>query len=140
MAKAEQNEVDIHAFFPDEAERARLSQPAIKAVIRIFRIWSLDEQQAARLLGVSENDLRDMQNGRYEGILSNSQMTRASAIIGLYADLHTLFQNDLADRWITLENKGEIFSGKRPLDRMLEGGIPVMIEARKYLAALIHGN
>lgn len=140
MATAEQNEVGINALFPDETERARLSQPAIKAVIRIFRFWTLDDQQSASLLGVSENDLREMQDGRYDRLLSNSQMTRASAIIGLYADLHTLFQNDLADRWITLENNGKIYEGRRPLDLMLEEGILAMLETRRYLAALIMGN
>jgi Antitoxin Xre/MbcA/ParS C-terminal toxin-binding domain len=68
--------------------------------------------------------------------LSQDQLTRASAITGIFKGLHLLFADSMADR---LRNSGPLFGNRTPIETMLEGGIPVMIEVRRYVDALRGG-
>jgi hypothetical protein len=45
----------------------------------------------------------------------------------------------MADRWPTLKNIGPLFGGNTPVDAMIEGGIPLMIEVRRYVDAMRGG-
>ena len=80
-----------------------------------------------------------MKAGTWEGTLSQDQLTRASVLIGLYKGLHLLFANDLADRWPRLENRAPVFDRRSPVQAMIEGGIPRMLETRQYIDALRGG-
>lgn len=80
-----------------------------------------------------------MKAGTWEGTLSQDQLTRASVLIGLYKGLHLLFANGLADRWPGLENRAPLFGRRSPVEAMIEGGIPRMLETRQYIDALRGG-
>ena len=71
--------------------------------------------------------------------LSQDQLTRASAAIGVYKGLHLLFADAMADRWPKLPNRGPIFHRLSPVDAMIEGGIPAMLETRRYIDAVRGG-
>ena len=45
----------------------------------------------------------------------------------------------LSDEWVRLPNNGPLYRGRRPLDAMIEGGIPMMIEVRRHVDALRGG-
>jgi len=45
----------------------------------------------------------------------------------------------MADRWIRLRNSGRLFGNRTPIETMIDGGIPVMIEVRRYVDALRGG-
>jgi hypothetical protein len=45
----------------------------------------------------------------------------------------------MADRWPKLVNRGPIFDRRTPIQAMVEGGIPRMIETRQYIDALRGG-
>jgi hypothetical protein len=45
----------------------------------------------------------------------------------------------MADRWPRLSNSGPIFENRRPIDAMIDGGIPLMLEARRYVDAVRGG-
>jgi hypothetical protein len=45
----------------------------------------------------------------------------------------------MADRWPKLANKGPIFRHKSPVQAMIEGGIPVMLETRRHVDAVRGG-
>ena len=60
---------------------------------------------------------------------------RISAIVNLYGALHSCFNDDLANRWVKRPNKGLIFSGRKPVDAMIEGGLPVIMEIRCCIIA-----
>jgi hypothetical protein len=74
---------------------------------------------------------------------------RVSALIGVFKGLHLLFAQDtaegakaddaMADRWPRLRNRGPLFDNLSPVDRMIEGGIPAMIETRRHVDALRGG-
>jgi len=125
--------------FAGEADRRRLTAAAIKAVLRLVAAWKGSNADGAALLGVSESSWDRMKAGRWDGVLSQDQLTRASALIGVYKGLHLLFADDMADRWPKLTNKGPLFASLSPIEAMIRGGIPRMIEVRHYIDALRGG-
>lgn len=125
--------------FALDADRARFTGAAVKAVLRLVDAWGVGNAQGAALLGVSESTWDRMKAGSWQGTLSQDQLTRASALIGLFKGLHLLFVNDLADRWPTLANRAPVFDRRSPVEAMIEGGIPRMLETRQYIDALRGG-
>lgn len=125
--------------FAAEEDRRRLSGAATKAIVRLVDAWDASNAEAASLLGVSESTWDRVKAARWEGVLSQDQLTRASALIGIFKGLHLLFADDMADRWPRLVNRGPVFDRKSPIQAMIEGGIPRMIETRQYIDALRGG-
>lgn len=125
--------------FSGENDRRRLTGAAVKAVLRLVEAWGGSNAEGAALLGVSESTWDRMKGGKWEGVLTQDQLTRASALIGVFKGLHLLFANDMADRWPKLANRGPIFDRLTPIQAMIEGGIPRMIETRQYIDALRGG-
>jgi hypothetical protein len=80
-----------------------------------------------------------MAGGKWDQALSQDQLTRVSAVVGLFKDLHLLFADEMADRWIRLRNKGPLFENRAPIDAMIEGGIPMMLDVRRHMEALVEG-
>jgi antitoxin Xre/MbcA/ParS-like protein len=124
--------------FADEADRKRLSATALKAYIRLAGNWELSQKEAAALLGVSLKTWERIRGGLRPS-LSQDQLTRISALVGSYKGLHLLFANDMADRWPKLANRGPIFEKRTPVEAMINGGIPAMIEVRRYIDAVRGG-
>jgi hypothetical protein len=101
--------------------------------------WALTNAEAAALLGVSESTWDRVKRGIWDQALSQDQLTRASAAIGVYKGLHLLFADEMADRWPKLSNSGPIFQRRSPVEAMIEGGIPLMLETRRYVDAVRGG-
>ena len=125
--------------FAGDGDRKRLSGTAVKAVLRLIDIWGGSNAEGAALLGVSESTWDRMKAGKWDGSLSQDQLTRASALIGIFKGLHLLFADGMADRWPRLVNRGSVFDRKSPIEAMIEGGIPRMLETRQYVDALRGG-
>jgi uncharacterized protein (DUF2384 family) len=126
--------------FADENDRRRLTPTAVKAVLRLVGAWEGGNAEGAALLGVSESTWDRMKAGKWDGVLSQDQLTRASALIGVFKGLHLLFADGMADRWPRLPNRGPIFNRMSPIQAMVEGGIPRMLETRQYIDALRGGS
>lgn len=92
----------------------------------------------ARSLVFSVNPLTwaRMQKGDWFGKLNRTQLTRVSALIVFYKALHLYFIDDLADQWPGLRNSGPLFGGRDPVEAMVNGGLPTMLDARNYVDAL----
>ena len=125
--------------FAGDSDRQRLTPAAVKAVLRVVDAWGSSNAEGAALLGVSESTWDRIKAGKWEGVLSQDQLTRASALIGLFKGLHLLFADDMADRWPTLHNRGPVFDRLSPVHAMIAGGIPRMLETRQYVDALRGG-
>lgn len=125
--------------FAGDNDRKRLTGAAIKAVLRLVEAWGGNNAEGAGLLGVSESTWDRIKAGKWDGTLSQDQLTRASALIGVFKGLHLLFADDMADRWPRLENRAPVFDRKSPIAAMIEGGIPRMLETRQYIDALRGG-
>jgi uncharacterized protein (DUF2384 family) len=130
--------VDVQTF-TSAPDRERLSPIAIKAFRRIVEHWKLTNAEAAMLLGVSESTWDRIKRGAWDQPLSQDQLTRASAAIGIHKGLRLLFADDMAVRWPKLTNSGPIFQRRSPVDAMIEGGIPLMLETRRYVDAVRGG-
>lgn len=125
--------------FSSADDRIRLSGTAAKAFVRLAKQWGLSNPEAAALLGVSLSTWERTKRGDRSEPLSQDQLTRVSALVGTFKGLHLLFANTMADRWPQLPNKGPLFGNKRPIDAMMEGGIPRMLEVRRYIDAVRGG-
>lgn len=137
-AQAPLTPIDVQTFSKGE-DRARLTSVALKAFRSIAEQWALSNPEAAALLGVSDSTWDRIKRGAWDQPLSQDQLTRASAAIGVYKGLHLLFADAMADRWPKLPNRGPIFQRKSPVDAMIEGGIPLMLETRRYIDAVRGG-
>ena len=115
------------------------SQIGLKAFRRLVTAWSLTNDEAARLLDVTDRTWGRMKREGWSGRVSQDQLLRLSALIGLYKGLHLYFSQPLADRWVKLANTGPLFQGASPLAFMVEGGLPAILRTRTYLDALRGG-
>ena len=111
----------------------------VKAIVCVFKAWRVSASDAARLAGVSERTWSRIKGEDWSGSLTDDQLTRASAVIGLYKALHLYFSDDLADRWPKMRNLGPLFQGATPVAFMAEGGLPAMLDARGYIDAVRGG-
>ena len=124
--------------FANERDRARLSAVAVKAFLALLKAWDLANAEAAALLGVSASTLDRMKRGSCP-TLSQDQLTRVSALVGVYKGLHLLFADETADDWTRRPNSGPLFERETPIGAMIEGGIPRMLEVRRYVDAVRGG-
>jgi len=124
--------------FSAEGDRARLSGPALRAYRNLVKHWKLTNAEAAALLAMSESSWDRIKRGQ-EPALNQDQLTRISAAIGIFKGLHLLFADSMADDWVKLPNKGPLFDRRSPVDAMIEGGIPAMLDARRYIDAIRGG-
>ncbi len=124
----------------DASTRERLTPAAVEGVVRLAEIWRLTSAEICVLQGdVSERTWFRMKKGEWSGALSQDALTRVSALIGIFKGLRLLFSEPLSNEWVRLPNKGPVYGGRRPLDAMIEGGIPKMLEVRRHIDALRGG-
>jgi hypothetical protein len=120
--------------------RARLTPAAVDGMVRLAEIWRLTAVEVCSLLGdVSERTWFRMKKHEWSGTLSQDALTRVSALVGIFKGLRLLFSEPLSHEWVRLPNKGPLYGGQRPLDAMIEGGIPKMLEVRRHIDALRGG-
>ena len=125
--------------FVDAADRARLSGAGLRAMGGISDAWKLTNAEAAALLGMSQSTWERAKRGTRADVLSQDQLTRLSAVLGIFKALRLLFADDMADRWPRLPNRGPLFGGESPIAAMIRGGIPRMLEVRRYVDAVRGG-
>jgi hypothetical protein len=125
--------------FADEGDRARLTPAALEAVRNLAVAWKLTGDDAAALLGVSASTWDRIRSASWKQALSQDQLTRVSALVGVFKALHILFADGMADRWPRLPNAGPLFGNRDPVTAMVDGGIPVMLDVRRYVDALRGG-
>jgi hypothetical protein len=111
----------------------------LKAYGRVADAWSLTVREAAALADMSESTWKRARSPSYSGDLTKDQLLRLSALIGLYKGLELYFDAPLSHEWVTLPNTGPLFGGQRPLDAMMDGGLPKIIDVRTYVDALRGG-
>ena len=85
--------------FADESDRARLTPAALEAVRNLAAAWKLTGDDAAALLGVSPSTWDRIRGGSWKQALSQDQLTRVSALVGIFKGLHLLFADGMANCW-----------------------------------------
>ena len=122
--------------FSLEADRERLTPAALDSIKNLAKEWKLTRDETARLLALSSSTLDRIMSHPTKASFNQDQMTRISALIGIFKGLHLLFADDMANRWPRLKNAGPLFNEQTPIEVMIEGGIPTMLEVRRHIDAL----
>jgi hypothetical protein len=114
--------------------RERLSGSGIKAFVKIAGKWGLTESQARGLLGgIASSTFHSWKSEPQKQKLTQDTLVRISLVIGIYKALHIYFGQELADRWVTLGNRGSLFAGTAPIEYMIRQGQPGMFQVRRML-------
>ena len=116
-----------------EAARRRLSPTALKVVLRIGEKWEVTQEGSLALIGLSKLP------SSIGVTLSADQFYRAGIVIEIFKAVNELFDQPLADRWLSQSNRNPIFGGATPLEAMWNGGIGVMVDVLQYLRAIQQG-
>lgn len=122
-----------------ERPLADFQSVGLKAFSRIADSWSLTAREAAALADMSLSTWKRARKADYAGGLSQDQLLRLSAIVGLYKALELYFDLPISREWVKLPNSGPEFDGARPLDAMIAGGLPKILRVRNYVDALRGG-
>jgi len=117
----------------DVGTRKRLSSPAIVAFFEIAHKWGLKSNDAMALLGgVSSGRYFELKR-RHKGALTQDELTRVSLLIGIFKALNILFNEKLANQWVSRPNSNPMFHDTPPLLAMIRGGVPGMLGVRRLL-------
>lgn len=121
-------------FRPTEQLQARAG---VEAYFRLCEAWNLSDDISARIVSVDADTWYLMKIGKWKGHLNEEQKIRIGALFELYQGLHHFFGEPIADQWVTMNNKGPLFHGKKPIQVMLENGLPTMVEVVNYVDGLV---
>ncbi len=119
----------------DADVRARLTPAAVRSLVPLVTAWGLSVEQIGALLGGVAASTWHSWKTSPPAELPVDRLTRVSLLLGIYSALHNLFAGELADEWVTLANTNPLFDGRAPLEVLITGGIPAMVEVRALLDA-----
>lgn len=124
--------------------RARLSGAVMRTFLNIARVWELDFVEVRKILGMpaAAEFQAWCDAARAEGplTLETDVLLRISAVLGIYKSLRVLYGSERDGlNWLRGINRGRLFSGKAPIDLMLAGFEPGLMDVRGYLLAKEHG-
>ena len=104
-----------------------------RAVVTLFRLWDLTDEEAAILL---DEPLRTYRRWKAEGPgrIDRDGKARLSNLMGIHKALRLIFaEPQRGYAWIKAPN--EAFGGKSALDIMLGGELTDLMRVRRYLDA-----
>lgn len=121
----------------DHFSKEQQQKAAVSMYIRLCKHWMLDKGTAAKLILVDDNAWELMTDENWHGTLDQEQKVRIGALFQLYEALHRIFSEPMADNWVTTKNKGPLFKGKKPIQVMLDKGLPTIIASVDYIDGLL---
>lgn len=131
---------------PDTSEenRARVSGAAMRTFLNIVRVWELDFAAVRTLLGTPAaaqfQAWYDAAGAGEPLTLETDVLLRISAVLGIYKSLRVLYGSERDGlNWLRGDNRGSLFNGKAPIELMLSGFEPGLMDVRGYLLAQEHG-
>jgi hypothetical protein len=96
----------------------------LRAFFSIIEKWEVRGEDACILLGgISNEDFYSLKKNP-DQTLDPEAVTRVTYLAGIYIALHTLYGDELADKWVQMPNQNAIFGGQTPLGYMIRGGLP----------------
>ena len=122
-----------------ERQAASVQAVALKAFGAVAAAWSLTAREAAALADLSESTWKRAKKQDFAGELTKDQSLRLSALVGLFKALELYFSAPISRQWVKLPNGGPEFEGQRPVDAMIQGGLPKILSVRTYVDALRGG-
>jgi hypothetical protein len=127
--------------FHDESERLRLGPSSLIIYFNITEQWKLTDKEALELLALeSRTPIVQLKLNPAPQLFTEDRMLRISYLIGIYKGLHICHGDDLANQWVKLSNRNQIFGGISPLEFMVGGGLDAMQQVRRLIDARCAGN
>ena len=132
MAVLTRVDTEPRPFSPDpitDEEAAAM----FRAVVKLFRLWGVTDNQAAALLDLPKRTFARWKAGDL-GRIGRDGKARLSNLMGIHKALRLIFHE--APRgyaWIKAPN--EAFGGRSVLDVMLGGELTDLMRVRRYLDA-----
>lgn len=104
-----------------------------RAVLKLFELWSLTDEQAATLLDLPVRTYRRWKAGEL-GRIDRDGKARLSNLMGIHKALRIIFrESQRGYAWIKAPNR--IFGNRTALDVMLGGELTDLMRVRRYLDA-----
>lgn len=127
---------DVPSDLSDRRNQQRLSPDALRAFFKLADLWNLKDADERILLGgISLSSLYNLKRDPSKAVLNQDQLTRTSLLIGVFKALNIVFDEKLADSWVTLPNRNPVFGGATPLEYMVRHGVPGIQMVRQLLDA-----
>ncbi len=132
MATLTQIDTDAGPFSPDpitDAEAAAM----FRAVLNLFRLWGVTDDQAAILLDLPRRTFARWKAGDL-GRIGRDGKARMSNLMGIHKALRTVFR-EAARGYAWIKARNEAFGGRSALVVMLGGELTDLMRVRRYLDA-----
>ena len=136
---ASRGEVGEWPDLNDPGHRAELTPAAVKAMAMLADRWGLRVRDVGDLMGGLPSSTWHDWKVDPPKELSVDQLTRVSLTLGMYEALRQLHCGALADEWPSRPNSNPIFGGRTPVQAMIDGGIPAMLQVRSLLGGRYGG-
>ena len=133
MVVAQKDKLD-HSVL--DVDSKYVSKATTRAFVRLCDKWKINDEVAASLALLDSKTLNLVKLGRWVGTLTEDQIVRIGLLFQLYESLHIVFDEELANSWVTMANKGPLCKGSTPLDVMSKEGLPAMVAFRNYMNRL----
>lgn len=109
------------------------AQAAFRAVVRLFGLWGVTDEQAATLLDLPLRSYRRWKAGEI-GRVDRDGKARLSNLLGVHKALRLIFADPARGyRWVKAPN--DAYGGRSALDVMLGGELTDLMRVRRYLDA-----
>lgn len=121
----------------DDYNKDQVMRVAIEAYTQAVTAWKLSDSEAEKMLDVSSQDWEQIKKKAWKGSLNRRQLQRIGAIIAIHNVLHSCFGEKMADHWATEPNMLPMFHGRKPVDAMIEEGLPMIKKAQRLTYGLL---
>jgi uncharacterized protein (DUF2384 family) len=104
-----------------------------RAVLNLFRLWEVSDEQAAIILDLNRRTYARWKAGEL-GRIGRDGKARLSNLMGIHKALRTIFR-EAARGYEWMKAPNQIFDGRSALDIMLGGELTDLMRVRRYLDA-----
>ena len=104
-----------------------------RAVLNLFRLWGVTDDQAAIMLDLPRRTFARWKAGDV-GRIGRDGRARLSNLMGIHKALKIIFR-DAARGYAWMRSPNEAFGGRSALDVMLGGELTDLMRVRRYLDA-----
>jgi uncharacterized protein (DUF2384 family) len=111
----------------------------VKAFQRALQAWQLNDEAAGGLIGVAPQVVLALRSEEPVH-LSEEVQTRMLMVAHLRTALDIYFSPQLANRWMSLPNNGNLFDGATPSDYVAQHGWPGLYLVLSQVQAWAVGN
>ena len=120
-------------------DESQITQTFIKGYMQIVKDWGLTDPEAEKMLAVDHQTWMQIRRGTWNGLLDQENLTRIGEITAIYDALHSFLGEEEGNRWVTKPNKLSMFSGRRPVDAIIQEGRPMMKRTQRLTRGILAG-